>query len=65
MSEFSDCFEEIGTLKITYQIEINNNVTHVVTPVRKIPLALKHKLEKELKRMADLDTIEPVQKPTD
>ena len=37
----------------------------MVTPVRKIPLALKPKLEKELKRIVDLDIIEPVQKPTD
>ena len=37
----------------------------MVIPVRKIPLALKLKLEKELKHMVDLDIIEPVQKPTD
>ena len=37
----------------------------VITPVRKIPLILKPKLEKELKRMVDLEIIEPVQKPTD
>ena len=37
----------------------------MVTPVRKIPLALKPKLEKELKCMVDLDIIEPVQKPSD
>ena len=65
LSEFSDCFGEIGTLKNTHHIEIKDNVTPVVTPVRKIPLALKPKLEKELKRMVDLDIIEPVQKPSD
>ena len=65
LSEFSDCFGEIGTLKNTHHIEIKDNVTPVVTPFRKIPLALKPKLEKELKRMVDLDIIEPVQKPTD
>ena len=53
--EFSDCFGEIGTLKNTHHIEIKDNATLVVTPVRKVPLALKPKLEKELKRMADLD----------
>ena len=61
MSKFSDCFGEIGTLKNTHHIEIKDNVTTVVTPVRKIPLSLKPKLEKELKRMVDLDIIEPVQ----
>ena len=64
MSEFSDCFGEIGTLKNTHHIEIKDNVPPVVTPVRKIPLALKSTLEKELKHMVDFDIIEPVQKPT-
>ena len=44
-----------------------SEVGHEPTPtyVRNIPLALNPKLEKELKRMVDLDIIEPVQKPTD
>ena len=63
--EFSDCLGEIGTLKNTHHIEIKDNVTPVVNPVGKIPLALKPKLEKELQRMDDLDIIEPLQKPTD
>ena len=65
LSEFSDCFGEIGTLKNTHHIEIKDNVFPVVTPVREIPLALKPKLEKELKFMVDLDITEPVHKPTD
>ena len=58
-------FGEIGTLKNTHHIEIKDNVTPVITPVRKIPLALKPKLGMELKVMVDLDIIEPTQKPTD
>ena len=65
LSEFSDCFGETGTLKNTPHTEIKDNVTPVVYPVRKILLALKPTQEKELKRMVDLDIIEPVQKPTD
>ena len=65
MSKFSDCFGEIGTLKNTHHIDIKDNVIPVVTLVRKIPPALKPKLENELKRMVDLDIIEPVQKPSD
>ena len=37
----------------------------MVTPVRKIPLTLKLKIEKKLKHVVDLDIIEPIQKPTD
>ena len=61
LSEFSDCFEEIRTLKNTHHIEIKDNLSSLVTPVRKISIALKPKLENELKRMVDLDIIEPVQ----
>ena len=63
-SEFSDCFGETGTLKNTHHIEIKDNVTPVITPVRKIPLSFKSKLEKELRCMVDLDIIKPVEKPT-
>ena len=57
-SKFSDCFWEIGTSKNIHHIEIKDNVTPVVTPVRKIPHALKPKLENELKWMVDLNIIE-------
>ena len=60
LSEFSDCFGEIGTPENTHHIGIKDNVTPMVTPVRKIPLALKPKL----KHMVDLDIIEPIQKPS-
>ena len=56
-SEFHDCFGEIGTL-------VKDNVKPVVTPVRKVPHALKPKLQKELKRMVDLDITELIEKPT-
>ena len=50
LSEFSDCFGEIGTLNKTHHIEIKENFTPVVTPVQRIPHSLKPKVEKELKR---------------
>ena len=65
MPEFSDCLGEIGTLENTHHTEIKDNVTPVVTSIRKIPFTLKPKLEKELKRMVDLDIIQPVLKLTD
>ena len=64
-SEFHDCFGEIGTLNTTHHIEVKDNVKPVVTPVRKVPHALKPKLEKELKRMVDLDITEPIENSTD
>ena len=64
-SEFHDCFGEMGTLNTTHHIEVKENVKPVVNPARKAPHALKPKLEKELKRMVDLDIIEPIEKHTD
>ncbi len=63
--EFSDCLGEIGCLLRVHHIEIRDDVKPVISPVRKIPCALKPKLKKELQRMVDLEIIEPVEKPTD
>ena len=54
LSEFSDCFGEIETLKNIHNIEIKDNVTPVITPVRKIHLALKLKLVKGIKTYGSL-----------
>ena len=59
-SELHDCFGEIGTLNTTHHIEVKDNVKPVVTPVRKVPHALKPKLE----RIVDLDIIELTEKST-
>ena len=64
-SESHNCFGEIGTLNTTHHIEVKDNVKPVVAPVHKVPHALERKLEKELKRMVNLDIIEPMKNPTD
>ena len=63
LSEFLDCFGEIGTLNKTHQIKIKENFTPVVTPVQQSPHSLKPKVEKELKRKVDLNIIEPADEP--
>ena len=65
LPESADCLGEIGTLNKTHHIEIKENFTPVVTPVRQIPHSLKSKVEKELKGIVDLDIIKPVDEPTD
>ena len=52
-------------MNTTHHIKVKNNVKPEVTPVHKIPLTLKTKLEKDLKRIIDLYIIEPIEKPTD
>ena len=46
-------------------MEVKDNIKPVVAPVRKVPHALKPRLEKELKRMVHLDIIERTKKLTD
>ena len=64
-SKCHDCFGEIRTLNTTHHIEIKDSVKPVVTPVCKVPHALNLKLEKELKRIVDIDIIEPIKQPND
>ena len=44
-SKFYDCFGETRTLNATHHFEVKDNVKPIVTPVRKVPRALKPKLE--------------------
>ena len=60
LNEYRECFGEVGTLPKVHHITINQNIKSVVTPARKIPIALLDKLKLELERMRRLDTIEPV-----
>ena len=62
---FADCFGEIGCLKRTHHIEVDEKVEPTIVLVRKIPFSLKPKLEKELQRMMKLDVIKPVNHPTE
>ena len=52
-------------MSTTHHIEVKDNIKPVVIPVRIVPHVLKPKLEKKLKRMVDVDIIEPIKKPTD
>ena len=51
LSEFLDCFGEIGCLPRTYHIELKPEIKPVITPPRKIPHSIKPKLKEELQRM--------------
>ena len=48
-----------------HHITTDQNITPVVTPTRKLPIALLDKLKLELERMQRLDIIEPVNEPTE
>ena len=64
ISEFNDCFGELGTLPRTHDIHIDKNVPPVIHAARRIPVALRDRLLTELDRMLKLGVIERVSEPT-
>jgi len=64
-NEYPNVFNGIGKLR-DYQVRlhINPEVKPVAQSVRRIPLALRPKVEEEIQRLLEQDIIEPVQGPT-
>ncbi|XP_046571037.1 uncharacterized protein K02A2.6-like [Haliotis rubra] len=62
---YKDVFEGEGTLDGLLRFEVDETVTPVQLPCRKVPFALQQKLKAELERLADLKIITPVNVPTD
>ena len=65
LSEFSDLFEGLGCLPGDHGITVDENVTPVVEPCRKISFVLYDKLKVELNRMEKSDVIEKVVEPSE
>lgn len=64
-NEYSDIFEGDGQLPGQLHLEVGDNARPVRQPVRKVPIAIKPTLKKELKRLNESGIIEPVDEPTD
>ena len=64
-AEFNDCFGDIGSLPKTHHISVKPEVTPIISPARRIPVALHDKVKSELDRIIKLDVIEPVSEPTE
>ena len=63
--EFRDRFEGLGKLRDhQVKLHIDPEVQPVTQPHRRIPFHLRQKVEKEIKRLEDLDVIEAVEGPT-
>ncbi len=64
---YEDVFStsSVGCLPVTHHIEIDRNVKPVVHAPRKVPAALRPKIQEELNRMEKLDVITPVTTPTE
>ena len=65
VSEFSDCFGEVGTVNKPYHIYLDPDVPPVIDACRKVPIALQDKLKQEILRMEGLNIIAPITEPTE
>jgi len=57
-------FEGIGLFPGECTIHLDPNITPVVHPPRRVPFALRERLEHELQHMEKLDVISKVTEPT-
>ena len=64
-NDYFNCIGDAGTLPSTYHIELKENAQPVVAPPRKLQLAMKKRVKKELDRIEKLGVIKKVDKPTD
>ena len=54
----------MGSFPGVHKIQLKPEVNPVIHPPRKVPIALRDKLEKELERMESLEVIAKVTEPT-
>ncbi|XP_028411675.1 uncharacterized protein K02A2.6-like [Dendronephthya gigantea] len=63
--KYSEVFKGLGCLKEPYHIELDPEVSAVVNPARKVPVAIKGRLKLELEEMEKQGVIRKVDRPTD
>lgn len=63
---FDDVFQGLGRLKnVSYRMKLKPGAQGIVKPPRKVPIALRDKVKKELDRMEHDQVITKVTEPTD
>ena len=65
LSEYYDCFGQLGLLLEKYHIRVNTDISPVIHSARRINLALRDKVDTELDKMLILGITVPVNEPTE
>ncbi|XP_072023159.1 uncharacterized protein [Amphiura filiformis] len=66
LAEYPELFDDsLGTLPVTYTMTMDNTVTPVVRPPRRVPAAMQDKVKSELDRMVAMNVITPCKEPAD
>lgn len=64
IDKYSDVFEgDLGTLKGIQHLDVDPSVPPNIAPSRRVPFAIKPKLEAELERLTDIGVLMPVDDP--
>ena len=66
LDEYKDLLQgNLGNVPIVYKMRLDANVTPVVRPPCRIPLAMEASVKRELDRMVKIGAIRPVSEPTE
>ena len=65
VNSYSDVFKTKRKLEEQLHLELDESVQPVQLPPRRVPLAVKDKLQAELERLSNMEIITKVDDPTD
>ena len=60
MKEYKDVFEGLGCMYGSYHIDIKPDIKPVIHPPRKVPVALREPLKKELEKLVNEKILAPI-----
>ena len=63
--KYFTCFEGLGCISEPYHVKLDVNATPVIHPPRKIPAAIRGKVQQELEDMESKGMIKKVNEPTE
>ena len=64
LTDFADIFKGLGRMEGKLHLEVDDSVSPVVMPPRRVPVALKGKFKEELDRLIDVGVLTKVEEPT-
>ena len=64
LTDFPDIFKGLGRMEGKLHLEVDDSVSPVVMPPRRVPVALKGKFKEELDRLIDVGVLTKVEEPT-
>ena len=65
LADYKEVFSGEGKLEEKLHLTVDKTVSPVILPVRKVPLAVKESLKKEINRLVAQEILKPVDAPTD